>query len=106
MIFFTDTAGGGNISLEFLLGANSVHTIPSLMLPGGSGGSASGGTILDLDDMTFDTLILTGVEKNYGQTTSVEIDAVGVVPLPAAVWLFGSALGLLGWVRRRQTALK
>jgi len=28
----------------------------------------------------------------------------GVVPVPAAVWLFGSALGLLGWVRRRTTA--
>ena len=25
-----------------------------------------------------------------------------VVPVPAAVWLFGSALGLLGWVRRRR----
>ncbi len=24
-----------------------------------------------------------------------------VVPIPAAVWLFGSALGLLGWARRR-----
>lgn len=26
------------------------------------------------------------------------------VPVPAAAWLFGSALGLLGWARRRQTA--
>lgn len=26
-----------------------------------------------------------------------------IVPVPAAVWLFGSALGLLGWVRRRQS---
>jgi hypothetical protein len=26
------------------------------------------------------------------------------VPVPAAVWLFGSALGLLGWVRRRAMA--
>ncbi|MGI9331159.1 MAG: hypothetical protein ACR2QB_10645, partial [Gammaproteobacteria bacterium] len=25
-----------------------------------------------------------------------------VVPVPAAVWLFGSALGLLGWVRGRK----
>jgi len=28
---------------------------------------------------------------------------VGVIPIPAAAWLFGSALGLLGWVRRRTT---
>jgi hypothetical protein len=29
--------------------------------------------------------------------------AWSVVPLPAAVWLFGSALAGLGWFRRRQT---
>ena len=27
-----------------------------------------------------------------------------VVPVPAAVWLFASALGLMGWIRRRATA--
>lgn len=27
--------------------------------------------------------------------------STAVVPVPAAVWLFGSALGLLGWMRRR-----
>jgi len=33
------------------------------------------------------------------------VDAVAmeveVVPIPAAAWLFASALGLLGWMRRR-----
>ena len=27
--------------------------------------------------------------------------SAGVVPVPAAVWLFGSALGVLGWMRRK-----
>jgi hypothetical protein len=27
--------------------------------------------------------------------------ATTTVPVPAAVWMFGSALGLLGWIRRR-----
>jgi hypothetical protein len=27
--------------------------------------------------------------------------AASVVPVPAAVWLFGSALGFLGWMRRK-----
>ena len=29
---------------------------------------------------------------------------INAVPVPAAVWLFGSALAGLGWFRRRQTA--
>jgi hypothetical protein len=36
---------------------------------------------------------------------AIEIDNINVsaVPVPAAVWLFGSALAGLGWMRRKQT---
>jgi hypothetical protein len=41
-----------------------------------------------------------------GNTTAIQYDniVVNAVPVPAAVWLFGSALAGLGWLRRRQTA--
>ena len=39
----------------------------------------------------------------YGSTTlGFELYST-VVPVPAAVWLFGSCLGLLGWMRRKAT---
>jgi len=34
---------------------------------------------------------------------SVTLDVVATVPIPGAVWLFGSAIGLLGWMRRKAT---
>ncbi|MDP2325625.1 MAG: DUF1566 domain-containing protein [Gammaproteobacteria bacterium] len=33
-------------------------------------------------------------------------DPLSVVPLPPAVWLFGGALGMLGWLRRETGSLK
>ena len=46
--------------------------------------------VLDVDDQLL-------ISKNL----RLEISPI---PVPAAVWLFGSALGLLGWIRRRQNA--
>jgi len=37
--------------------------------------------------------------------TSVWVGTPTVVPVPTAVWLFGSALGLLGWIRRKTGSL-
>ncbi len=46
-----------------------------------------------------DSLLLT---IQTGNNSIYEIAlTTAVVPVPAAVWLFGSALGLLGWMRRR-----
>jgi hypothetical protein len=52
----------------------------------------------NLDYVTFDGL---GPED---WAPGVDNIVVSAVPVPAAVWLFGSALAGLGWFRRRQTA--
>jgi hypothetical protein len=43
-------------------------------------------------------------QAGSGQAWAVHDGNIGnaVVPVPASVWLFGSALGLLGWLRRRR----
>jgi hypothetical protein len=40
----------------------------------------------------------------FSQYTAYDMDQIRIltaVPVPAAVWMFGSGLGLLGWMRRR-----
>jgi hypothetical protein len=56
------------------------------------------------------TITDTGANIAYVIAEGVSPDAVGfdnlvanTVPIPAAVWLFGSGLGLLGWFKRRKT---
>lgn len=49
-----------------------------------------------------DTLVLSnGIALTAAGTNYMTFT---VVPVPAAVWLFGSALGLFGWIRRRAMA--
>ena len=41
--------------------------------------------------------------QNVHNSLRASIGEVSPIPIPAAVWLFGSALAGLGWIRRRQT---
>jgi hypothetical protein len=40
-------------------------------------------------------------DPGAGEVTSAYFGGTTVVPVPAAVWLFGSGLAALGWMRRR-----
>jgi hypothetical protein len=41
------------------------------------------------------------ISPGYNSWVGGILSFTQVIPVPAAVWLFGSALGLLGWMRRR-----
>lgn len=66
--------------------------------------------ILSLDGVRYRVLGTVGagggnafqLQTQTGNNSIYKVDfSTAAVPVPAAVWLFGSALGLLGWMRRR-----
>ena len=92
-------------------GVFSVNSLNSIGAGSFSGTLNGGGTVnLSLGSIgTGDWLNLTQLvvyDVNTFNDNYVQIDDINVsaVPVPAAVWLFGSALAGLGWMRRKQTA--
>lgn len=74
-------------------------------LASGSGGAPfSGQTTLGTGDwLNLQSVYISGVASNtFDQQVNLQVDniVVSAVPIPAAVWLFVSALGLLGVQRR------
>lgn len=104
-----DTAGLGRINVTQALGANVVPLLQGSenLLFGWMAGSPAyphvtppGGSFNPNATGNYQFLLTV---KNLAGTVPYDSVAmeVQVVPVPAAVWLFGSALGLLGVVRRR-----
>jgi hypothetical protein len=49
------------------------------------------------------TLTATALDSGDSAWIQKKLTFTAAVPVPAAVWLFGSGLGLLGWMRRRRS---
>lgn len=98
-----DAAGAGELTSVFL------------------GASNNAGINFDVAELTFNvigdpgtsTVVQLAVDFGWFAPGAIEYTDVSYgsalvevvpIPVPAAAWLFGSALGLLGWVRRRQIA--
>ena len=110
---FDPTANGGLGAPNFPTYANAGNH--ALISGSYTGGNVQGGLGSEngLDAIAFDMVLVGGQVPQDGGTvrflvfsdsaeTAYMVEGTIVpVPVPAAVWLFGSAIGLLGWMRRR-----
>jgi hypothetical protein len=100
---FSEIAGGGTSSSVILGGAplfpnGDPNVWTSAAFTGFAGPDTSGGITLQFNAACGADA---GCVSDYFiDNVSIMAD-VAVIPVPAAVWLFGSALGLLGWMKRR-----
>lgn len=86
------SCGGSEYIVGTLAGGGSAN----LAVPVGTG---------DWLNLQYVQFVAGGDCCGFGTGTVVQVDNINVsaVPIPAAVWLFASALAGLGWLRRRQT---
>lgn len=91
---------GGHLTISLTGGALLID-----LLNGGGPNLTGGGLLLSagLYDFTFDNIFQQG---SWGVNMTVEVaSGMSPVPIPAAIWLFATALiGLVGFSKRRKTA--
>jgi hypothetical protein len=78
-----------------LLESYNITSLANISTPGEVDGGGFRGVTRNSFDISYFEV--------YGYVPVVDDLTFSVVPIPAAVWLFGSGLGLLGWMRRKQT---
>ena len=96
-------AGGGSVSLAGMIASLSIDGAGNVTTGTGEFRRGGGSNPSCISSITYDTLL---GKITCGSLTSGNLSITGtapaaVIPVPAAVWLMGSALGLLGWIRRK-----
>jgi hypothetical protein len=89
-----DSTGYYGISLQFVSALTNAGGTVQLFTAGGTDGE---GICKNPDCLPEGAAGVTAFRGFSG-------GSVSAIPVPAAVWLFGSALAGLGWMRRKQTA--
>jgi hypothetical protein len=89
-------AGPGGITIDGNIASAEFNYFNRVMLNGVFYGDLYETLRIDLESMVQSALL-----RYTADTDLALVPGANAVPVPAAVWLFGSALGLLGWVRRR-----
>ncbi len=97
--FFSELDGGGVSSAEILGGAPlALNSDPmvwtTFTYTAIAGADVSGG-------VTLQFAVICGAVTDCISDIYFDNVSMSAVPVPAAVWLFGSALGMLGFARRR-----
>jgi hypothetical protein len=93
LLMSADITGFNILNDNFLWGFNTTNIFCDPILEAAIGSCTSSESVYIELDSAFSGLF----QSNF-RTTGF---ATTTIPVPAAAWLFGSALGLLGWVRRR-----
>jgi len=104
--------GGFYSSITMTRDDGAAFSMLSLDASGGSffgrltdGNQANLNVAVGTGDWLSLTTLVYSVNAASGQLMELSLDnvVVSAVPVPGAVWLFGSGVALLGWMRRRQT---
>jgi len=99
-----DKNAGGGFGKFQLEAAGSGSTRTSLLtfsISGVSGDTVNSYALGNAEMGEFFAAHIAGYDASVSGNTSGKFAGSTAVPVPAAVWLFGSALGMLAWSRRR-----
>jgi len=99
-----NTTWGGNFINET---TTNYNTVPGTRVVGGddviAGPQQQGSDYFGAASSWDGTTLIINSADWVGDpgAAGIQMEFTAAIPVPAAVWLFGSALGLLGWARRR-----